>query len=802
MLKNFLIVTFRQLFKNKIYVGINIVGLGLALACCIVAYQNAKYDWDFDANHAQIDKIYKFHGIRENKGVYEEYGRVPMPLATTILAEIPSADRIFRFEAHVFTVRDAKLGYDKVFNTSVCYADEGFLESFTFPVVQGSAEAYHTIDQAVVSQRYAQKFYGDENPIGRVLTVFDDSGMSFNFIIGAVVADVASNSSVRFDMLLNFENRFRMYDDGVRGNWEAFAQSTFAFFEDPSKVAEFEALLLPYVQKQQEAKPDFKVEKFQLVPMSNHAHAAREVRWEALSTVGPPAAVITPQVMAILILLIACFNFTNTAIANSNRRLKEIGIRKVLGGSRKQLIRQFMLENLTVCTIALLLSIALAIYMVPAYGAMWDGMNLEIDFKQDYLLYVYLVLLLLFTTVVAGLYPSLYISKYAPVSILRGGVSIKGAGKLTKVLLATQYTFTVIAIFASVAFIQNARYQETLDLGYDHEQVIGINLLNANEYAQIKTSMLANADIVSFATAKNHIGRSNFELSFKDQQGVEVESSVMEVGMGYVETMGLEVLDGRSFIPEFEGSDNKKGILVNEKLVEAFGWADPIGQYVAVNDTTQYKVVGVLKDFYMFGFWAPMQPAVLSLRSLRFNDDGTYSFIVAKTNSENTNSVFDYLEAEWNKNIPNKTFAGFYQDDLLSQARKVNRNILTIFSFLGVIAFVLSSLGLFTLVSINLVKRTKEIGVRKVLGGSVKHIVLLVGSNYLILLTISSAIGVVAGYYLIDALISSIFTNYKEMDWITVTVPFLSITLISLAITAFRTIQSAIMNPVNSLRNE
>lgn len=799
MIKNYLKVTLRNLLKNKVYVAINIIGLGLALACCIVAYLNSKTNWEFDKNHANIDNIYKIHNLRATQGELREYGRVPMPMANAIKNDFAGVDRVFRFESHTFTVRD--VNQDKIFNSSVCYADPGFLESFTFPLISGDAKAYHELEKAVVTQTYAKKFFDDEDPIGKVLTVFDDTGMSFNFIIAGVVEKAPQNSSVHFELLVAFENRFRMYDDNVKGNWKQFAQATFLYFNDPEKAKELEPLLSKYVPIQNEARIDFTISEFLLSPMNNHAHISNDVRWDNLRDAMPVAATAAPQIMALLILLVACFNFTNTAIATSNRRLKEIGVRKVMGGSRKQLIAQFMAENLTVCLLAMVVSIGMATYLVPTYSALWEGMELEMNLTEDILLYVFLAILLVFTTVLAGLYPSLYISKYEPVSILRGSLSIGGAGRLTKFLLASQYTFTVIALFASVAFIQNAKYQETLDMGYNRDQIIGISLLNETQYQKMHASMLANPNIELVSSAKNHIGRGDYGLTLKNQD-IEIEADMLDVGTGYMETMGLEIVQGRSFLKNLEASDSKNSIIINEKMAEEFGWKEAVGKRMSANDSTTLTVVGVVKNFYMYGFWAPIVPVGIRLKSMRFEDDGTYSFLVAKVNINNTKEVYGQLEEEWNNSIPTATFAGFYQDDLMREAKEINNNIVLIFGFLGVVAFVLSSLGLFTLVSINLIKRIKEIGVRKVLGGNVGHIIYLINKDYLILLLISSTLGVTLGYFVIDSMIASIFTHYKAMDMFTFGIPAVIIIVISLTIASLKTLQSATINPVNALRYE
>ena len=657
------------------------------------------------------------------------------------------------------------------------------------------------MDKAVVTKEYAQKFYGDDDPIGKVLTVFDDTGMSFNFTIGGVVEEAQQNSSIQFEILVNFDNRYRMYDDGVKNNWAAYTQATFLYLDDPSRASEVETLLDRYKERAVEARPDFITEKFILSPMSTHGHESDNIRWDSLRDAMDPAAVLTPQIMAILILLVACFNFTNTAIATSNRRLKEIGIRKVMGGNRKQLVFQFMTENMTICFLGLLMSLAIAAYLVPTYSAMWEGMDLRLNFTEDIGFYGFLVLLLIFTTALAGFYPSLYISKYQPVSILRGSLSIGSSGKLTKFLLGMQYTFTVIAMFASIAFIQNARYQDTLDLGYEREQVIGISILNENQMKKMQSAMMANPDITMISNAKHHIGRGNYGLTLKHEEN-EVEANMLDVGIDYIETMGLNLVAGRSYTRDLEASDSQNSIIVNEKFVEEMDWTDPIGKRLTINDTISVNVVGVVENFYMYGFWAPVRPTGIKLSSLRFQDDGTYSFMVCKTNLDKTTEVYDYLESSWNDQIPNKTFAGFYQDDLLREAKTVNNNILKIFGFLGTVAFILSCLGLFTMVSINLIRRMKEIGVRKVLGGSIGQIVYLINTGYFILLLISSVLGVTAGYFLIDGLISSIYTYYKDMNVITFLIPMITILGVSLAITSLRTLKSARENPVNALRYE
>jgi len=794
MLKNYLKITFRNFSKNKVYVFINIIGMGLALACCIVAYLNTQFDWDFDKNHVNIDKIYKIHSNKDIKGQLVEYGITPRPLGPAIATDISGIDHVVRYSPANQSVEYKEL--NKILSQSIGFVDPGFLDVFTFPEVKGSAKSYEDIQNVVITERTAAVYFGDEEPLGKVLTVYGDDGDPFNFIVSAIIETPPLNTSIQFDLLLAYENFYKVFNL-EKNDWKRFAGGTFLYSESGIDVAEIEKILTEkFVRVQNAAREDWKIARYNLVPMAIHGHISNDIRADWLWDSMHPAAVIAPPIMAILILLIACFNFTNTAIATSNNRLKEIGLRKVMGGNRNQLIVQFMTENLIICLIAIIFSMAVAIWMVPAYSAMWQGMTLEMNFTENIGMYLFLFSLLIFTAILAGGYPSIYVSRYEPVKILRGTLEIGGASRLSKILLGLQFTITVMALFASIAFIQNATYQNELDMGFDRDQIIGVPLENNTEYQKMLASFQSNPAFKSIAGTGQHIGSWNYSRTLKSQD-TELEVGMMNFGPNYVETLGLTILEGRSFKKELEKSDIKNSILVNERLVEEFGWKDPIGQRLSISDSVHLSVVGVMKNFYMAGFWEEIDPMAMRLDSTE-----NFNYIVGKVDVANITDAYNYLENEWLAKIESKTFNGFYQEDLVKEAKEVNNNILILFSFLGIIAVVLSGVGLFTMVSLSVIKKVKEIGVRKVLGGSVGHIVALINRQFLVMLTVSSILGVIGGYFLIDALIASIFVYYKNMDLYTFLIPSATILIISLIISSIRIYRTAIQNPIDSLRYE
>lgn len=793
MLHNYFKITLRNLVKNKIYVSINVVGLALALACCIVAYLNTKFDYDFDKQHVNLDKIYMVQSNKEVQGRHIPYGITPSPLGAAIANDIAGVSKVVRYIGNGLSVKDKSS--DKIFNKRIAFADPDFLDVFTFPLVSGSNESFKKKGSIMITRKMATLYFGDNDPIGNVLTIFSRDGKSYNYIVSAILKDIPQNLTMQFDALLPYEEYLNI-SELERNNWGRFVAGTFLYFEDPAAVTSAEQLLQKYVPIQNEARDDWKIAQFYLSPLSIIDDTGIDMRGFWLYESLHPAAVISPPVMAVLILLIACFNFTNTSIATSSKRLKEIGIRKVIGGSRKQLIIQFMSENILICLIAIVLSLAISAYLVPAYSAMWEGMTLELNFTENLGMYLFLFGLLIFTAVLAGAYPSIYISHYEPVKILRGSLKIGGTSPLSRILLGLQYLFTVLAIFASIAFIQNARYQNEIDLGFNRDHVIGVEVENSTEYKKMKAAFDRNPNILATAGTSQHIGRWEYSRTLKHGER-EVETNMMDFGPDYIETMDLKLVKGRGFSQDLLLSDISNSIIVNETLVKEFKWDDPIGKKVAINDTLKLTVVGVVADFYKDGFWDPIEPV-----GIRVADEDKYNFIVGRVEEENLFNTYGEIEQAWAKEIPNRPYDGFYQEDLVKEAKIVNNNIVIIFSFLGVIAIILSGIGLFTLVSLNVIKRIKEIGIRKVLGGSIGHIIGLVNKEFLMILIIASFLGALAGYYIIDMLIASIFAHYKTLDALTFMSPIVLVMVSSLLISSTRILNTARKNPVESLRYE
>jgi len=792
MLSNFFKTTLRNLLKNKSYVIINVIGLSLSLACCIVAYLNYKFADDYDDHHLKQSRIYK---VQVAKSVQERtipYGITPLPMGAGLEEQLPELEASTRYATGGLIIKKKQ----NVLNERIAFVEDRFFDIFTFTFKYGTAESFLDKGSIILSEKTATKLFDMNDPTGELVTLIMDNGTQFSKIVGGVLHDQPMNSSLRFSGLMHFENYLSIYDID-KNDWTSFLAATFILTQDEKKPKNVISYLNEkFIAIQNDARDDWKVAAYTLQPLSTMAVSAEDLRANWLSQAPPKAAVITPLIMALLMLLIACFNFTNTSIAISSKRLKEIGIRKVMGGSKSQLILQFMLENLLLTLLSLILSLTLAIYLVPAYSALWDFIDLELSLLGNVEILYFLFGLLLFTSIIAGIYPAFKVSSYEPVEILKGNLKLGGTSTFSKILLTSQYALTTIALIASLAFSQNAKYQNDLDVGFEKYNIIAVQLDNAAQFDRLNQKISQNPDITQVARTEEHIGQWTYSRTLRNSDQ-EIEANMMDLGEDYAELMDLKILKGRYFREDLYERDKQNSIIVNEKAVEEFGWEEPIGQMIQVDDSTRLEVIGVMKNFHMDGFWNEIEPF-----GFRAALDDKTNFAVVKSNAGQSKATYTFLENAWFEMEPDRPFNASYQDEFIKNSEMVNNNITIMFTFLGGLALILSSIGLFTLVSLNVLKRIKEIGIRKVLGASIPNIILKVNQQFIWILLISIVLGAVLAYLAIDALMGSVFAYYKNIGFFSVTIPIAILVLTIFITSVGRTLNSTRKNPIESLRYE
>lgn len=791
MLKSYLLVTFRNLWKNKVFTTINIIGLGIALSVCIVAFFNHMFNYEFDRTHKKFDEIYRVTCFRDMQGREQEYGVVPATLGLEVKKDIPGIEKAARLMRSGSPVKEG----DDIFPTQISYVDPEFLDIFTFPIINGEKKSIENQGNVLISKKMASILFGEEYPVGKSISIVNDENREFTYTVGAVFEDLPENSSFRIDILTHFDNFLLMWN--VKdADWKLYTGALFILVPDKSMLSSVSQSLKNYLPVQNRAREDFKINRFNLVPLDDVGENTRTIRSSNLFPSFHPAALISPPVMALFILLIACFNFANTSIATFSKRLKEIGLRKTFGGQRRQLVTQFMLETLIICFLALLVGIAIAGFLVPAYSSLWSYMSIELTFTRYGFFWVFVILLLLLTGFIAGVYPALFVSSFSPVNVMKGASPFRGSGKLSSVLLALQFTISVTALVMGIVFAKNSDFQKTIDLGYDRDEIIVLPIAQ-NLFTSYRNEILSNPKILSAEGTQDHIGYGSYRRPLKDNEK-QLEVDVLDIGPGYAETMGLRLSEGRLFDELRLAGDRTNGsIVVNRKFVKDFGWDDAIGRSVTLYDTTKLTIIGVVEDFYLYGVWQAIEPMMM-----RITRSDQYDILAVRAKAEDLPGVLDYLATKWKSMSTNFIFGGRFQNDLMQEGMDINDSIMKVNIFLAIVATLLSLIGMFNLVSLDIIRRTKEIGIRKIQGASVPLLMFLVSRKFLIVLTIASILGCAGGYYMSNMLMDSIWDYFVEISAGILISASLIMCVATLFTISFKVVMAAMKNPVDSLRYE
>jgi putative ABC transport system permease protein len=794
MIKSYFLITIRSMIKNKWFIIINIFGMGVAIACCIVGYFAYQHDVTFDSNHKNWQNIYRVSAVREFQNNFKKFGFVPMPLGNIVSETMKDVDQSSRyFYSHSNFKRDADL-----FSSNLSYVDPDFFSIFSFDFISGNPHDITDNTSLFVSEQMAIRLFGSaQEAQGKNITQVYGSDLK-ELKIAGVFKDQPQNSSfykTNGCAFLNFENRKEEFHESDDNDWKQVV-TLFVKVNDPTRVSSITKQLQPYKANNNKVREDFIISELVLDNLPGMAHADRAQELDKWTWYSPPiSAIVGSAVMGILILLIACFNLTNTAVAISSRRLKEIGIRKVMGSMRKQLIIQFLSETTFICFLGLVVGLCLAEFLVDGWNYLWDEMRLTTHYLDNGPFLGFLITVLVFTGLLAGSYPAFYISKFEAISILKGKLKFGGANLFSKILLGLQFAISLIAIISAIGFLQNARYQRSYDLGFDVRGSVIAWVGGSNEFDIYRNSLQGNSEIISIAGASSGIfsNRSHEPIKHESKQ---IEADIISVGDNYLKTMDVKLIDGRDFNKDSE-TDQKESVIISQKLATMFGWDKPLGKEIIYKDTIKLYVVGVIKDVYTTGLWRELDPMMI-----RYITSDKYTQIVVSGSSENVAGINQFMEGKWKEVFPNRLYNGRMFSMDIQEVADVNNNIVKMFVFLGIIAMLLSATGLFTLVSLNIIKRMKEIGVRKVLGASIGNIARIINLEFVIILIIASVLGSVMSYLLVNALMSSIWRYYQGLNALTFTLSIALLFIISLLTISYKIYSAAATNPVNTLRDE
>ncbi|HXB30880.1 MAG TPA: FtsX-like permease family protein, partial [Puia sp.] len=608
---------------------------------------------------------------------------------------------------------------------------------------------------------------------GKTLTFYSDESFKMPLKVTGILKDPPINSSFQFELITNTDNQLKADGTQIKNDdWEWFSDAVFVRLSNPADARGLARDFGKYVPLQHSARQDIQLKSFFLDPFSN---VLNEVDIDNNSLYRRPgdSATFGPLVLAILILLSACLNFANTSVAQSNNRLKEMGVRKVMGSSLRQIIFQQLMECAFIVLLAVMLSVVINNFWIPTFNSMFNNLKVETNYLTDYTLLMSLGVILVIVTLLAGAYPAFYISRFNATNIFRGSIKFGGSNLFSRILLGLQVAISFITVIAGVAFSRNSAFQKNYDYGYEKANIIGVDLQNESAYTATRDALSSIPGIDKIAGTINSIGFSYSRIPLQ-AKGEKCESIFLKTGENYIDLMKLKLISGRNFNPAGEG-DYGKSIIVNEKLAFQFGWKpeEAIGKQIRSGDTSVFEIVGVLKDFMQNSLFDPVLPVAMTLVK-----PSKYSRIIIKAKEGSLNKVFAETKDAWTKLFPLKPFRAYYQDQVAAEASSVNESVATIFKWFALISVLMAATSMFALVSLNVLKKSKEIAIRKVVGAEDKHIFQLVMKGYIWILLLSSVVGCYGGYALSKLLMDLIFRINAGVSSSSLAISFIGVLLI------------------------
>jgi len=790
MYNNYYKTSVRGMMKNPFTSFINLFGLAVAIGFCILVYGFARWTYGMDQFHKNKQEVYLATFFAKRDGTYQQFGRAPAPLGPSLKKDFGQIRQVCRVEDRTVVVKFQ----DKVFNEHVRYTDPAFLEMLTFPLKWGTPKALAGIDNIILSEAMSVKYFGEENPVGAHLLVKFDKDRSKSFTVAGVAATFPDARSFDFDLLLNFEN-LRVADPGYNAyDWNTNLAATLIQVDHSADVDAIQRGMADYIQAHNAVAPvDWAISSFAFEPLATLSRKADSIR--GCISNGSEAnykSVVFLVVLGILMLVLACLNYINIAIVTATKRLREIGVRKSMGASRGAVVAQFLYENGVTTLVALVLGFLFGAYVIIPW---FETINhFSMGFRlADPALWIYLPAILLVTAIASGLYPSLYISKFPVVGILKGSVRFGKKNPLTKVFLVLQLILACIFITGSVMFSQNTAYLTHRSWGYNEHQALYVNLPDAAAYEKLEALLSRVPDVVSISGSVEHLGRGHATAIVRTPSH-PFEVDQLSVGARYFKTMGLQLAAGRVFADHYK--DDERTIVVNNLLVQSLALKNPIGQTLRI-DSIQYRIIGVLNDFYSHSFYTKMRPTIF-----RVADKDQYRYLSLQTRPGSESKTYKIVQARWAELYPETPFSGGYQEDVWGNYYEELGVHATVWRAIAFTAILLVCLGLYGLVKLNIAGRVREFSIRKVLGAGMMNIADNVLRQYILLLIIALALGIPLSYTMGKRVLEFAYVYHMPINFSSVVLAvgiLILIVLITLS-TQIRKVLRA--NPVEGLKAE
>jgi putative ABC transport system permease protein len=817
MIKSYIKIAWRSMMKNKFFSIVNIFGLAVGLTCCMLIALYLHYETSYDNYHKNIDNLYQVGTTNIKKGEKDDKSPYTAPPVSAALKqefpEIAASTRLLNlFTDDVNLVQYTPACGDKksFLEGHGFLTDSSFFKIFTYNFIEGNANiALANPNSAVISETMAKKIFGSQPAINKLLHISSNMNGDNDYTVTGVFRPVNRPSHIEANFFLSFAGGGM--DKYLQKQGNDFARNnmfyTYVLLKPGTNAARLESKFAYFVKKYEanDLKRMGRDKKQFLTPVRD-IHLSKDLT----SNVTAPASrtyLFVLASIAIFTLLIACINFMNLSTARSSKRSSEVGIRKVLGAEKGALIRQFLGESVLMTFIAFLIAVLFTILLLPIFNQV-SGKQIILSFSADRSLLLYFLLMALVTGLIAGSYPAFYLSSFNPVKVLKGKLTNSLAVvSVRKGLVVFQFIISVVLIIASVVIARQMNYMRTADLGFAKDQQIVIPLRTSNSkavYNALKNETKTNPRIISVGASAYYPGIANPSdgVFYKDGQSINDarRTRLNYVDEDFLQTLGIRAISGRLFSAQFK-SDT--GLIVNETAIKEFGFASPekaVGQNIHYDVRgRQYNVqiVGVVKDFHYEDLHSPVTPYAFQLE----NDKTQYNYLIVHAKAGNMGPVLKMIENVWHKYDQNDPFEYNFLDEQFQKNYDADNRLAAIVGYFTVIAIVISCLGLFGLAAFSAEQRTKEIGVRKVLGASVSTIVSLLSVDFLKLIIISIIIASPVAWWAMNKWLQS-FAYRKPIDWTIFAYTTIIAIIIGILTIGSQALKAAVANPVKSLRSE
>ncbi|MBL4677419.1 MAG: ABC transporter permease [Mucilaginibacter sp.] len=794
MLKNHFKIALRNLWKHKVFSFINVIGLSVGITACFFIYMYVAFELSYDKFHNKVDNIYRM--VTDIKTPSETINTdvTSWAFGPHIKPEFPEIEAFVRVSGESFLVRKDNIKFQE---DKALYSDSNFFNVFDFKLLKGNAKtALNAPASIIFSETAVKKYFGDTDPIGKTVLI---TGNAVPAVVTGVMKDMPANSQIKADLLISMTTLTQKFRTDIDDQWGNYGASTYLLLKPGTDAKALEKKFVPVIEKLngREQRERKMAATLLLEPMKDvYLHTTRGGQ-----EVGSMSNVYIFSIVAVFILLIACINFINLTTARSVERAKEVGIRKVVGAAKGELAAQFIGESVVLCIIAFFITLALSSLLLPMFNQL-SGKVVSPGIFSNPSYIVGLFGLSVLIGFLAGVYPALVLSSFRPVMVLKGRFSTGTKGNmLRKTLVVAQFSISIALIIGTIVVYDQMNFMRNQDLGFSKDQMLVLDTDNdpGQEAFKQAISTLPGVKATTLSSAIPGGGHSGAYSEIENNKGdLQVANLALYfVDFDYIKDYGIKMIAGRPFSRDFLKTDAAQAMIINEQAVKLFGYTTPeqaIGKRFK-QWGREGKIVGVMKDFHYHSLQEKIDPLTMRVEMKAFNK------VSVKLSTANLPATLAKIESTWKQYIPNKPYSYFFLDEFFDRQYRSEQRFGKLFFNFAILAIAISCLGLLGLASYSTYQRTREIGIRKVLGASTSGIVNMLSIDFMKLVLISFVIATPVAWYFMHKWLADFAYRIDIQWWVFVSAGVLAL-VVALTTISFQAIRAALTNPVKSLRSE